>query len=82
MLLWMSPQGWDRMKPSAAVKARAEATRRQLLELSFRERTELRMRRRRRQALYDFWMSSAFAIALLSLMTLAVACYTATRGWP
>lgn len=67
------------MKPSNAVKSRAEATRRQLIELSTLERIELHRRRRQRQALYDFCISSLCALVMLSLMTLAVACYIAIR---
>jgi hypothetical protein len=75
----MSPPGWNQMTPSPAVKSRADETRRRLIVLSSQERLELHRRRRQRQALYDLCMSTAFALVLLSLLTLALLGYAAAR---
>jgi hypothetical protein len=68
----MSPPGWDRMTPSAAVKSRAEATRRQLVTLSRHERMKLQRRRRQRQALYRLCVSTVYALVLLLVLYAAV----------
>jgi hypothetical protein len=76
----MSPPGWNQMTPSTAVKSRAEDTRRQLLVLSTEERLALLRKRRQRQALCNWCIATACALASLSLLALSLLSYVALRA--
>ena len=68
------------MTPSKGVASRTEATRRHLLVLSTEERLALLRRRRQRQALYNLCISTACAVACLSLLALSLLSYMTLRA--
>jgi hypothetical protein len=68
------------MTPSGAATSRAEVTRRNLLVLSTEERLALLRKRRQRRALYDLCISTACALACLSLLALSLLAYITLRA--